>query len=152
VIRAVLAILYRWRRHVGYVQAAQGKEEKNARIPEPHRDEGRKERAEGTEKKGEKADRPMRKRIRLLLKEGVRRRSAHFLLYRRDSGEMKIGFFVSRANGSACVRSRVKRIVRQWCRSRVRRGDLLFRLRGDCSLCARNVLEAELAGMWGKAA
>ncbi|MFA5645981.1 MAG: ribonuclease P protein component [Candidatus Ratteibacteria bacterium] len=86
----------------------------------------------------------MKKNIYQLQKSGRKIKTSHFLLYYHDSERMKIGFLLSKGNGKASIRNKIKRIVREWCSLHLGRGDLLFRLLGDCTLCHRTHIEKEL--------
>ena len=86
----------------------------------------------------------MKKNMYQLQKNGRKIKTSHFLLYYNDSERMKMGFLLSKGNGKASIRIKFKRIVREWSSLHLGRGDLLFRLLGDFTLCYRSQIEKEL--------
>jgi ribonuclease P protein component len=65
-------------------------------------------------------------------REGARRTTQYFIVFvrdRRDGGRSRLGVTVTRKVGSAVRRNRIKRLAREWFRSRSRLGEF-----GSCDL------------------
>ena len=97
------------------------------------------------------------KDFRRVSREGVRRRSRHFVLLLAPAGDLApagqahLGITVSRKVGNAVTRNRVKRGIREWFRGSEPRlpGDWVVIARPGAGALASIEIQAELAGMWG---
>lgn len=83
----------------------------------------------------------MKKRIREILKEGKKFETVYFNLYLKKRDDLKIGFITSSKIGRPVKRNKVKRIIREIVRKKIKKGDFLFILKKEALEVKKEDLE-----------